>query len=407
MLIVVSVALLSFALAPSDLDLYSKAKVEVDALRELPLHQFPASVAKITNPARDETKEFLRKFLPSIVKPYEIDENLYFTTPLVVDWPEESSTLEVFQSFFQNENSIGIVSHVIDAAIPKAFTEAIDRGSRKCVDFASNKEVPCRDIPLDYPLVEVQIEPKNESIKQVLENHLQVIRRVPDVGFLEFAFSRTKGTSTSTYIRRAKIGIATEMVDRDHHALRWLKQLPDSYKLLVAEHGDATIIFPSLSEVWDEVSHLAPDKAARYLSTKIKSTRRSLSAFGIGVDERVIILLGPAMVFFSSLYLVAQLRNLLRLLLSNSYPEQPFPWIGFFGDWLSILMVFLSIVALPVFSSVAVVHRAGSWSEARTIVGVITTIGLLFCSLWSMYLLKQVRDQTLILGTRNNDEKTG
>jgi len=326
--------------------------------------------------------------------PYKVSEQLYFSTPLVVDWPDSSWTLEKIDESLERQNSVGLVSHLLDSQLRVAFNSAIAAQTKgTCIDLGSMKESVCPPIPLDHVLSGISLDLKDAAEKVVLKDQTTVYRRVPpppnNFGTIEFYFSKKKGDSESTSVARADLRVVTFQVKRDFFVKDWVRTLPGQFPELV--NGDTKIVLPRLKQVWDEIARMTIPDAAQFLTAKEGSTRRSVSAFGISVDETLLVTIGPCMIFFVSLYLLAELRNLNQVLTRGTGESKSIAWIGAYEEPLSRWVSALSLVALPIGTSATLAAKTESLFTVRTVLAWTMTLGIAIVAVFTLVTVGRIR----------------
>jgi hypothetical protein len=332
--------------------------------------------------------------MPSISSPYKVSEQLYFSTPLVVDWPDSSWTLARIDEFLERQNSVGLVSHFIDGQLRVAFDTAIETlATASAVEFGSKKKSVGMSIPIDHVLSGIHLDLKDVTNQAVLKNQTKVYRNMPsdNLGTIEFIFwKKHTNNSESTSIARADLRVVTYQVKKDFLARDWVKSLPGQLPGLV-DSDDRRTALPRLKQVWDEVARMTIADAAQFLTAKQSSTRRSASAFGISVDETLLVTIGPCMIFFVSLYLLAELRNLYNTLNSGSGKSLPIAWIGVYEEPLSRWVSLLSILVLPVASAVTLAAKSEHLFNVRTLLAGTLTLGTAIVAALTVATARKIR----------------
>jgi hypothetical protein len=147
-----------------------------------------------------------------------------------------------------------------------------------------------------------------------------------------------------------------------------------------------------LHAVWDEIYLKSPTDAVQYLASKETAARRTVSAFGISVDERLIMLLGPGMIFFVALYLLALLRNLADTMTRYPTMATSVSWIGAYDEPSARLVAILSCSILPIGASVIVVTRGAHSIDWRVAIGLAAAVGVGVVSVLSLATMRKIRE---------------
>jgi hypothetical protein len=283
-------ALLAFAFSPNDAERYIHAKREAQIIRELPFAAFPESVDP------EEERELVRKELIErfghAQMPYVIHPRLEYKQPLYIyGFADAASNLGDIRRFFTRSTAVNLVDTRTDAKV--ALEAAI--ASRAFTCRSGVYESPCHEIPEGSTLFEVRITAPDEVQASVSrgKRYLWFWHKMPRdfKGTMILRFGREdRDPMTAT----AAIDLSLLTVGRPNEkaALSWLRSLPDPYPTLVGGSDAGPVLFPGMSEVWDEISRDTPDDAIVYLEGKLNAARRSISMLGMSIDERAIAVAG-------------------------------------------------------------------------------------------------------------------
>ena len=286
LLIGVAGVLLAFTFSPNDADRYARAKAELEIVSEIPFSEFPefVDIEEVLNWSRDELVGRLKE----AQLPYNIFPELDYEPPLYIyGLPDESATLSEIRRFFMRNTAI---TFVYSSTNERSALEAA-LASKQFTCRSGTYRSPCSEIPSGSTLYEIritapgQVQPKYSTGKKWLEYWPEMPKNLK--GLMVFKFGRADRDPMEA---TAPIELGGAIVGRPNEktALSWLQTLPRPHFTLLLGNNTTPLLFPALSEVWNEISEQTPADAAILLESKLNAARRSVSVLGMSIDERAV-----------------------------------------------------------------------------------------------------------------------
>lgn len=166
--------------------------------------------------------------------------------------------------------------------------------------------------------------------------------------------------------------VSFKLISEDgHFALEWLRKDTFGQKLIDARTGEA---MPHLKLFWEKVNGLTPEAATIFLQEQLEATARgTVSFFGIPVETRLAISASPVICFSILLFLCLHIRHV-RLTQGSIENAAKFPFAPLFkGTVGALLVTYATVLVLPVLANGELLARFGDWTQWSTRVGAIFT----------------------------------
>jgi hypothetical protein len=403
LLIVVSAAVLFFALSPRDSELYGLAKAEIDSLQKVQFEGYLKSVAPTAQSAIERRADSLKIVLSREQRDFKVSPSLGSQGQLVTAWPDDSSKLKDILAFFEGPNEISVPNYVIDAQLLPSLRSAVAKyNSQKCVQAFTEKPVPCGKITKDFRLELVDVEiVKHPDVtitipirreKYTFDLEIPVYKDFPLPHTCKIDFIFTRDDEKETAIATEAIACQTQLAVKGNLALDWIKRTPTqaSALLTTVQPGTVEILFHSRA-VWDQISGMTRAEAARFLGDKVRSSRQTVSVGGLSLDERLVTLLAPPLLVAIEVYLLAQIIMLRTALNRRLIKMQAYPWVGMFDGTLPFAISVFTTVLLPCLSLIWLlrsIKRFTEWSGIEVMIGSLTVLA---CGSTVLVLLKRLR----------------
>jgi hypothetical protein len=174
-----------------------------------------------------------------------------------------------------------------------------------------------------------------------------------------------------------------ETVGKGPFAQRWLQSI--------------NLKFSWPDEMWPEIKGKTLERAADYLSGRLKDSDQIWSFSGFNVNERVVMFVIPLLILSLEIYLFANMRILEALLKDGRLKMEPFAWIGVSDDRLSKVLTSLSIIVAPILSIVTLFLRHSdhlipvNMSVVFAVaIGALSSAGAVFCGAGTVMLLDSI-----------------
>jgi hypothetical protein len=170
----------------------------------------------------------------------------------------------------------------------------------------------------------------------------------------------------------------------------WLKADTFGQNLFDLKTGT---VFPNLKKYWDKVNSLPVDQAAALLQQLESSTHHTIAFFGIQVESTLAISAGPVVCFSILLFLCLHLRHF-RSIAVGSDAIKLFPWVPFFRGVWGLGVAYLTILALPAIANASLLLRFGRWPDVSTQFGIAFRGLILGTGVWAMHETRRLRKQS-------------
>jgi hypothetical protein len=348
-LIAVCAAIAIFAASPRKTDIYTHAKVELEALRELDLSDFANQVSSKVSAAIANL---------SWLQPHTLFGNGRIVASLSpfdlfpVRWGEPmisqlraGAPLDEWFKFFDS-------AHPVAVFVPNEHDEGFQRFLRNIADFSQTSQPELQTL----------------SFKPGVEGD-------PPSPMPAYAVCTAAGHPSAPVFTENIPAIET-LISKDEFR-PWLATA-NSAKRLRDISGTAPPSLDRLRTIRNEIGGLKISEAAQYLENRISSDNRKIDVLGVAVDEKLAVVAAPIAALLILLYWLLVIRHLKALLQTSVDEAKLFPWIGLFPGFLAGALVHGS-AWLPLVVSAWLVW--GSWTYASvallvSALGTITLIGV-------------------------------
>ncbi|SAL51360.1 hypothetical protein AWB73_05378 [Caballeronia turbans] len=393
-LVAICAAFLAFALAPNDAENYRLAKIELDALRTLQFEQFAAWTTKnVALPHIQKSATSLRNLLTTSSAIVKVSTDIAIRQPLVVDRPDAKWNLQQILDFIEKPNLVGILSQLSDDQVVTAMQRLFQRPAGVCSAYGIGPDTPCPELSSDFMLLAVRLELERpvdgESISGPKDSYRNIPETPYNLGVMRFTFAKDTKLGPEFQYRQANIRIKNQQVAEGYFARAWM--LSDKNGRGLISPGERSVALPHLRRVWDEVALLTPQDAARFITARESASRRTFSAFGITVDEAILALAGPSIIFFVLLYLLAELRHLGNTFERESHNSEIFAWIVTYPEALPRIISLLSISLLPVITVGTLLYVTARNYDVRMLISVLITLGVFVVASFTVPVLNRLR----------------
>jgi hypothetical protein len=135
----------------------------------------------------------------------------------------------------------------------------------------------------------------------------------------------------------------------------WLKAIP-SLAAILQPNGKDTL--PATHRYWGECAPLTITEATNTLTKRLESAPKTVTFSGITIETSLLIWVAPLVTLVFVAYIAVHLRHLSRLTERKTALLRDFPWIGLFEDRVSIVLLGLTLFALPTVANIAVILRS-------------------------------------------------
>ncbi|MFM0350352.1 hypothetical protein [Paraburkholderia sp. RL17-347-BIC-D] len=400
-LIAICAAFLAFALAPNDAENYRLAKSELDALRTLQFDQFAVWAAKnVALPDVQKSASSLRNLLTVSSAVVKVSTDIAIRQPLVVDRPDAKWNLQQILDFIEKPNSVGILSQLSDDQVVTAMQRLFQRPAGICSTYGIGPDTPCPELSSDFILSAIRLELERPVDGKLVSGAKDAYRSVPEtpynLGVMRFEFYKDTKHGRDLQYRQANLRIKNKRVAEGYFARTWI--LSHKNALGLVSQGSNPVALPHLRRIWDEVALMTPQDAARFITARESASRRTFSAFGITVDEAILAIAGPSIIFFILLYLLAELRHLDNIFDRGSHPGGTLAWIVVYPEALARIISLLSVSLLPVITVGTLLSVTARNYDGRLLTTAMISLGVCVVAAMTVPLLNR-------LGTRGAPSK--
>jgi hypothetical protein len=169
----------------------------------------------------------------------------------------------------------------------------------------------------------------------------------------------------------------------------WMKTDALGKKLIDEHTGEA---LPNLKQFWERLSSLTVEQATGFVQEQLEtSARGTLSFFGIPVERSLAISAGPIVCFSILLFFCLHVRQFRTVTEDvNVVPSYPFAAL-FQSPVAAISVIYFTVLLLPVFSNTALLWKFGRLQEVSTQLGMGFSIATLGLSVWCVIELHRMR----------------
>lgn len=358
LLMVVSAAVLAFALRSDPSNDYRAALEELSTLREVSFESWTKFVANHYKPVEDQNEKFVRGLIREAGLPIAGDPalgpSICAEAPPRVLMPE--SRLLDFNAFLSGNRTIG------------AFK--IDVADREYTVKHLRELVASRNPHPSVSNVFLSLGGPNADCSRLTGNTTTLSFQIND--------------QPQTIPNQPLYVIVTYSVvsESGHFSLEWLKTDPFGQQLIDPRSGE---VFPHLKFFWERISTLTPEQATAFLQQQLESSQHgTLSFFGVPVERRLAVPAGPIVCFSILLFLCLHLRNF-RSVGKGSDSLNYFPWVPLFKFTPGALFVtYMTLLVLPVFANEELVRRLGNVHEGSTQLGAAFLVLLVCVDVWTL-----------------------
>jgi hypothetical protein len=177
--------------------------------------------------------------------------------------------------------------------------------------------------------------------------------------------------------------------EEGHFAFEWLKKDTFGQKLVDSKTGE---VLPYLKAFWEKVNGLTPDEATVFLHEQLEATTHgTVSFFGIPVETRLAISASPVICFSILLFLCLHVRHV-RMLAGGIEEAAAFPFAPLFKSAASALVVtYVTVLILPILANAELLGRFGDWADLSTKVGAVFTVLAGATGIWTVAEIHHLR----------------
>jgi hypothetical protein len=216
----------------------------------------------------------------------------------------------------------------------------------------------------------------------------------PDFGTLSVLVSYYPASDTNPWM----LGVSNtvRLAYEEIAAGRW------AYEWVVTEHGPEVV--RSLRELRTELAAVADQSlttAVETLRHDATSSRRTLTAFGVSVQEPLVALAGPTFVLAMCLLMLARIGSLRDRIAEQGHLQTAITWVGTSDDPLSRFLLVASVFLLPAAACGMIVYREGVSGAARS------SVAWWGGALGVAVLLTSARTVTVVLAMQGQRSRSG
>jgi len=448
LLIAVSLALAAFALSPRDAELYHAAQLEAESLTKVDFDRFVAYVMLAQRDIEEEYVAEVRESLTDVTDDLHIVVNDNLDADLFLHaWsPNNGESISRIREFVDDFKFSLLAIKIPHGKYGWETIFGKPAGGKSVPCIISNRPVfeidrktiekcaPLRDggrlvnietleitpAPSDREILSHGAESYKEKVKgefaQVfsIENNGQVVDFLKT--YRSYREVETQPKNFACVFLMDQMDVSKKYVSRQGSGATYespwqisMKQIKSSpcydddvnflEDSLSKQPNRFRRLFPHLHELWSQVASLSPGQAANQLSVKAMQSRQTLSIGGLSVDERLVSVAGPGAVLSVSAYLLVNLV-MLRSARRSTHPSarEPllYPWFCLHNDRLSRMLTLLTVVVIPIFSTVAILRKAdGQWDWSIAF-GYTTLCLVVACGSSSLHVLRQIKQLEIL-----------
>jgi hypothetical protein len=376
-IVVLSAALLAFAISPDERPHVQAALKELEVLRNInQLDIFYTIYRETTHFDGNATPEKVKSFYEAKLG-YPAHASFTFHPAFYVNEgiPEEKTTpLRGWQDFFTES--------IYVATIVPADLDQLEGDRLQWIRAGIAEQAALKPQILD---VEIHL-PQTE---QFFPNS-----RFPDRLFLddmsELLFAVAKPRNSGDTSLQGSITLRFDVQGTGHSYSHEMVNLRTDYtapfpvgkaflratpSLAASLQPNGRDILPATHRYWGECAPLTITEAINTLTKRLESAPKTVTFSGITIETSLLIWVAPLVTLLFVAYVAVHLRHLSRLTERKTALLRDFPWIGLFEDRVSILLLGFTLFALPTAANIAVIARSSEGAGWVLFLG----LGLLLC----------------------------
>ncbi len=146
---------------------------------------------------------------------------------------------------------------------------------------------------------------------------------------------------------------------------------------LVYDSGDRLDALPLLRRVWGLINKHDTDIVRPMLNLEADRRKaeleRDITILGMKIESTTLIQTGPVLLASVLLYLLAHIIHLKNIAAGNERVLRESPWMGIYSDRLAMCLMYISIAALPIVSTLLLVVRSNTSVLQKIFYGIIYT----------------------------------
>lgn len=373
-----SATILLFVFTPNDVAAFQSAQREAQLLATVDYNAYAAWGIHLAEPAQKGAKRDIQQSFSNVShnRWLGFSNTPFEWVPPFVPLPQHRATLQSLFDFFTQPSGIGLAmpSQINDTPTDGAWyvvaSEVFKTGV--CTNLDRRYRRACRDVPPPIYINDIEfLGPDMSFAPTPFYSHAPEknakMTVILDGGPISGWYTRANVTLVAISLVKVK-------------PLTWLHAQPRLGTALVGVSKGQDVFLPNLRNIWNDVFSLTPDEAVTSLQEKIEASRKAITLFGLSVDQRAVLLVGPLAVLAAALYMFLLLQSLLKDL-NTAAPLQPYPWIGLLQGRVSIAASCISILILPVTASSLLVWRYFNGLNLSSLIAISATVALAAVSL--------------------------
>lgn len=368
-LMVVSAAVLAFALRPDLSAEYRDAIGELLTLREVSLafNDWPNFLHEHFKANEDENTKFVLAAVR--LAGLGIQGHPRLSGPLFGDPPPnlQGAKLFEFDAFFSGTRRIGVVRV---------------EGNKNYIAEQLRKAAAGRNAHPSVSAISAS------GVGSYGYYGLSGRENVPDTGPMNLSFVIFDQPQTAPNGPVFATASFVVISNSGNFALDWLRTQKPGRELIDARTES---VFPHLKVFWERVNTLTEDQAMIFLQDELSANGRgTLSFFGIPIERNVAVGVGPALCIAILLFLALHLRHFLGWVPRHVITKR-YPWVALFGGPLGLTVTYGSVMLLPTVANLALLYRYGHLADLSTRVGLALTCLMLLMGVWTMVEIHRLR----------------
>ncbi|WP_321917449.1 hypothetical protein [Paraburkholderia sp. J11-2] len=445
-LVAVCAAIIVFCCSPRDSEKYYEAYEEANYIKLRNLDLYGSDII-----------EYQKKTMVSIAKQYveeksasnitlPISPNFWVVAPFGSMWPESTTPLSYYRDYVNS----GISPPGGVAPPAKVFVEALRKlaapertvEAPRCFDAVTKRSYMCPTLQHGVVLQSAEVTdvggtfldtsrplnfvnfPRISNARWSLALHFEtpqskrqdIVVELDNAGlgkaclchfsvgappFRKWFFDQAESDSALTALRKQSPTIwrRIDMWLWEKTGEMWFSSprtpWPGSLRLFVDSFDSA---FPHLGRVSDEISGQTVDAATSYLRDKAAKAEETITVLGQTLEKSTLSITAPFAVLLVCLYLLSNIRMMLRALTSNKDPNAlVYPWVGLHSDALSSILSFISIGVLPIGSTILLLLTLRGTSAVAYLVGILIVLCIAITSGASILLLRELHRVSTVI----------
>jgi hypothetical protein len=372
LLIVISAAILVFALRPDQSNDYKAALNELATLKQLSFGGWSNYVAQRYKAETDRDA----KFILGVVRQagVRVKGTPHIGIPVFCDQvPYVNSRLLDLDTFFAKTQRIGFMKFVAERQPVLEQLAKWKAGRSPNVNvIALNVSIASSGVmyPDGSPMADWLNRPTSGTTLAPI--YLVTDEQVPQSAYISFTYSPSSETGA--------------------FAMEWLHNDIFGKELIDPKRG---IVFPRLKIFWSQINQDTPDQTVVFLQEESEaSTRGSVSFFGIPVERNLAIYAGPVACSSILLFLCLHLRHF-RSLGASRDAIKVFPWVPLFAGVWGISIAVLTILVLPTSANALLLIRFGHSTDVSNWLAMVFGALVLGTGVWATCEVWKLRKQLL------------